>query len=155
MGGKTEKPSSDVGLTPLPEHDENPSENEIFSEDFVRALMAGDSATAAKVLRKIEQLPRSVHEIVADLLDGDPALAALFPYRLKLVPRRRGKPPASYAIKQAKEQTIALAVHFALIKFGKLESAVAHVRDQQKKLTGKSMSRSTIIKCFAAHRKKT
>ena len=153
---KPKAPFSPNELIPLLDDDiEPPSENGLIEDEFVQALAAGDAATAAKALRKLDALYRPVPDLLADLFDGDPVLGALFPYRLKLVPRKRGKPPLDYLTKQGKEQSIARAVALALVKFGNLESAVNYVEHQQAKLFGKKTSRSTIIKCFTAHRKKT
>jgi hypothetical protein len=92
---------------------------------------------------------------MADLFDGDPVYGDHYPYRLKLVPRRRGRPVVDSLTKQAKEQAIAQAVARALKKFGNLESAVTHVQHQQVSHTGKKMSRSAIIKCWAKRGKKS
>ena len=115
--------------------------------------MAGDALAAAKTLRQLDELLRSELELLADLFDGDPALAALFPYRLRLVPRRRGRPPVDYLTKQAKEQVIARLVAQALPKFVKVNAAVHHVEHQLAQM-GMKASRSAILKCFKAHREK-
>ena len=70
------------------------------------------------------------------------------------MPRRVGKPPVDYLTKQAKEQVIARAVILAKVKFGKLEAAIAHVRHHYKFLTNEKLSRSTILKCYSAHKDK-
>jgi hypothetical protein len=131
-----------------------PSEHEALQDEFVRTLMTGDAATGAKVLRKLDELNKPVLGYLADLLDGDPALTNLFPYRLKLVPRRRGRPPADYLTKQVKEQAIARAVALALRKFKKLDAAVNHVQHQYASRTGQAISRSAVYKCYAIHKDK-
>jgi hypothetical protein len=131
---------------------EPPSADDASHDRLARALMAGDEAAAAKALRELDELHNPLLEVLADLFDGDPVYGGLYPYRLKLVPRRRGRPPVDELTKQALEQTIARAVHYALPKFAKLEAAVAHV--QHELLKGKKLSRATIFKYYNAHRSK-
>ena len=152
---KPKAPSSSKEPIPLPDDDtEAPLAHEPSHDDLARALMAGDEAATAKALRKLDELHNPLLEVLADLFDGDPVYGGLYPYRLKLVPRRRGRPPVDELTKQVKEQAVARAVAHALDKFGNLESAVAHVQQHQQKLhTAKKMSRSAIIKCFTKRRK--
>jgi hypothetical protein len=138
---------------PLPEEGVEPdSEDEVERNNFLRALSAGNPVAAAKSLRKIDELTHVEREILADLLDGDPVLAHQYPYRLQLVPRKRGKPPVDYLTKIGREQAIARAVIRAIAEFGKLEAAIAHVQHQHKQRTKQTLSRSTIMKCYSAHR---
>ena len=140
---------------PLPEGSlEPPPEGETDRTTFIRALMAGNAATAANALRALDALTHTELDILADLFDGEPALADIYPYRLKLVPRKPGKPPTDYLTKQAREQALARAMILAIAKFGKVEAAVSHVQHQHKLLTNAKLSRSTIIKCYSAHKDK-
>ena len=94
-------------------------------------------------------------DVLAALFDGDPVYGDLFPYRIKLVPWRRGRPPVDSLTKQVKEQSIARAVASAMDKFGNVDAAVNYVQHQQMLHTGKKMSRSAIIKCWTKRRKKS
>lgn len=149
---KLNAPPSLKKPTPLQES-EHLSSDDAAQDDLARALMAGDEAAAAKALRKLDELHNPLLEVLADLFDGDPGYGDLYPYRLRLVARRRGRPPLDSLTKQAKEQSIARAVARALNKFGNLESAVAHLQHQQKLITGKKMSRSEIIRCWTRRKK--
>ena len=147
MNSKPKAPASPKEPIDLTDDDiEPPSKHEAIQDDFARALMAGDAAAAAKALRKLKELHSPMLDVLADLFDGDPVYGDLYPYRLKLVPRRRGRPVVDSLTKQAKEQAIAQAVARALKKFGNLEFAVTHVQHQQVSHTGKKMSRSAIIR---------
>jgi len=140
---------------PLPEDDIEPPSDGAAQDDFARALMKGEAAAAAKALRKLDGLARPMLDVLADLFDGAPEYGDMYPYRLKLVPRRRGRPPVDSLTKQGKEQAIAQALASALDKFGNLDAAVNHVQHQQMLHTGESMSRSAIIKCWTKRRKKS
>ena len=94
-------------------------------------------------------------DVLAALFDGDPVYGDLFPYRIKLVPWRRGRPPVDSLTKQFNERSVSRAVASALDKFGNLESAVNHVQQQQMLHAGKKMSRSAIVKCWSKRRKKS
>jgi hypothetical protein len=155
MKNKQKAPSSPKEPIPFPEDDaEPPPAGEAIRDDFTMALMAGNAAAGAKALRKLDELPRLDLETLADLFDGDPILSSLFPYRLKLVPRKRGKPPMSHLLKQAEEQVIARTFASAIAKFKKQAAAIAHVQHQYALGTGKKLSRSKILRCFAAHKEK-
>ena len=89
---KPKAPSSSKEPIPLPDDDtEAPLAHEPSHDDLARALMAGDEAATAKALRKLDELHNPLLEVLADLFDGDPVYGGLYPYRLKLVPRRRGR----------------------------------------------------------------
>jgi hypothetical protein len=116
------------------------------SEEFFEAIAEGDSKKAADALRRIDQLGPSDLQLLADLISGDPALAKLFPFRIKFARRTPGKPSDKLA-KSATAFQIARAVDHELTKCGKLEAAVETVGDR----TGRS--RATIFRALKLDKK--
>jgi hypothetical protein len=56
------------------------------------AFATGDKIESSRALRKLNAVAGADVKILADLLDDDPALPALFPWRLVLKLPRRGRP---------------------------------------------------------------
>jgi hypothetical protein len=98
------------------------------SDDLVEALVHGNPVETAAVLRRLEALERPELCVLADLLDG----ASAFPYKLRFVRRRRGKPSADYLQKQAEDFAIKRRFQIAFDKWGKYEAAVHEVVEQTK-----------------------
>jgi hypothetical protein len=63
-----------------------------LTEKFVEALMFRDGTAAADALRKLKELDGEALECLARLLEDSHAVDPLFPCRLELRYRRRGKP---------------------------------------------------------------
>ena len=144
---KKPKASSKEPIPLLGADTEPPSDRLAAQDDFARALQTGDAAAAAEALRKLDELDRPMLDVLAALIDGAPGYGDMYPYRLKLVPWRRGRPPVDSLTKEVKEQAIARAVASALDKFGNLESALTHMQHQL------NMSRSAILKRWAKRKK--
>ena len=98
------------------------------AEDAVcKALASGNESEAATALRKLHQLgePNGALELIADLLEDNPALRGLYPYRLQLKQRRKGTPPKDPLQKRARQFHLVLAV------LDELKNAAVDIENKQ------------------------
>jgi len=62
---------------------------------FLQALIEGDALTAGKSLRQLTSIDGYMKDVLADMLEGSPALESRFHWFLQFVARRKGSPPMS------------------------------------------------------------
>jgi hypothetical protein len=133
----------------MPDHEY--VEDDQAYEDLLYALQDGDGVAAAEAMRQLRDpiAPDSfLLRLLADMLEGNPSQDADFPWRLKMVARGRGRPPKPWA-RRANSRLIWREVKDALVRTGKLESAVAEVRKEY------GFSRATIFKAYSHEESKS
>ena len=121
------------------------------SEDLLYALQDGDGVAAGQAMRQLRDpiaIDSFLLRLLADMLEGNPSQSADFPWRLKMVGRRSGRPPKPWA-RQANSRWIWQKVKDALVHTGKLESAVAEVRKKY------GWSRAKIFKAYSHEESKS
>ena len=116
------------------------------SDDFAEALKCGDALAAADVLRRMKGLSAGDCELLADLFVDEPSIREIFPFLLKLIRSRPGK-PRDFLKKAAENTAIRWAVESARKEYGKNEAAVLHV------MKTKKLSRQRIFRALAATKK--
>ena len=112
------------------------------------AFATGDKIESSRALRKLNAVAGADVKILADLLDDDPALAALFPWRLILKLQRRGRPRRIMRT-SARQFTIAGMVAKARPRHKQMKSAVWEVCER----TG--LSSATVYKAVKIMRDKS
>jgi hypothetical protein len=141
LSAQTTAQQTDSEVVFAPEEDCEPDSPECRSANaFLEALARGDAPAVARGLRKMKQLDGVALEILADHFEGKPTPELIYPFILKFVRRRRGKPVDAWS--HAKPLARALAVNCALKTNRKKEAAVAEEMEK----TG--LSRSTIFKAL-------
>jgi hypothetical protein len=124
------------------EHDDEPIDDQA-REDLLFALMDGNGAAAAHALRHLrDPIDDFVRGLLADMLEGNPSQHSDFPWRLKMVGRRSGRPENAWS-RQATWHSIWKRVKEAQLRTGKLESAITEVRQRL------GFSRSKIFKAYS------
>ena len=111
-----------------------------LDSEFVDAMSRGDAPAVVRALRKMKQLDGVTLEILADHFEGTACPETIFPFELRFVRRRRGRPVDARS--QARPLHRAIAVNRALETCPKKEAAVADVMEK----TGRS--RATIFKAL-------
>lgn len=98
------------------------------SDDFAEALRGGDASKVADVLLRMGGLSQGDCQLLADHLTDKPL--PYFPFRLKFVSRRRGR-PAGDALQTAYDNArIERAFRVAYAESGKYKSAVKQVMSE-------------------------
>jgi hypothetical protein len=116
------------------------------SDDLAQALMCGDALAVGDVMRRMKGLGAGDCELLADLFVDEPSIRHIFPFRLKLIRSRRGK-PGNYMKRMAENTRIQWAVEDALKEYKNLEAAVAHVMET------KNLSRARIFRALKGMKK--
>ncbi len=119
-------------------------------EDLLYALQDGDGVAAGQAMRQLRDpiaIDSFLLRLLADMLEGNPSQSADFPWRLKMVGRRSGRPPKPWS-RRANSRWIWQKVKDALVHTGKLESAVAEVRKKY------GWSRAKIFKAYSHEERK-
>jgi hypothetical protein len=122
------------------------------SAEFFEAIAVGNSKAAADLLRRMVGLGPGDVQLLADLLSGDPVHAKLFPFVLKLVRRRRGRPSKDLLKKSDDQARAARAVERVHRKSGSVKLAVATVKEEQAKKGGAKWGRSKLFEARRAMR---
>jgi hypothetical protein len=93
LSAQTTAQQTDSEVVFAPEEDCEPDSPECRSANaFLEALARGDAPAVARGLRKMKQLDGVALEILADHFEGKPTPELIYPFILKFVRRRRGKP---------------------------------------------------------------
>ncbi len=125
--------------------DDEPIDDQAY-EDLRYALQDGDGVAAGQAMRQLRDpiaIDSFLLRLLADMLEGNPSQSADFPWRLKMVRRRSGRP------RRANSRWIWQKVKDALVHTDKLESAVAEVR------TKYGWSRSKIFEAYSHEESKS
>jgi hypothetical protein len=97
--------------------------------DFFEAIAAGEGAQVASALRALESLEGFPLEFLADLLDDAPLYRQIFPRRLKLAKRSRGRPKKKLdALKLKSLELGSATAFFKRIAAGKAPEAAKALR---------------------------
>jgi hypothetical protein len=118
-------------------------------DEVLEAFVRGDSPEAAKLLRGLEGVGAPELTLVADLLSNEPTLAELFPFRLKLIKRGRGR-PTNYLKNLAEDASITRAVARALAPHGTLEAPKGQLEAAVQTVIAQSKDKLTRRRIFSA-----
>jgi hypothetical protein len=100
------------------------------SDDFAEALKDGNAQVVADVLCRLGRLSLSDCELLADHFVGKPS--KLFPFRLKFVRGRRGRPAGDQFKKLQDDAKIKQVFDDEYAKTGKFEAAIKETMDKTK-----------------------
>jgi hypothetical protein len=128
----------------MPKKIEQPAHLEpATSEDLADALAAGDALAVGAVLRRMKGLSAGDCELLADLLADEPSIREIFPFRLKFIRSRRGK-PRDFMKRAAENTRIRWDFERARKEYKSFEAAVADVMKKRK------LSRARVLRAVAA-----
>jgi hypothetical protein len=116
------------------------------SDDFAEALKNGDALAVGDVLRRMKGLGVGDCELLADLFVHEPSIRELFPYRLRFVRSRVGRPTGDLLQKLHDKTRIKEIFSRALVKSGKYEAAVQETVEKTK------LSRTMVTGALAAQK---
>jgi hypothetical protein len=118
------------------------------SDDFAEALKNGDALAVGDVLRRMKGLGAGDCELLADLFFDEPSIRKLFPYRLRFIRSRVGRPTGDLVQKLHDNTRIKEIFSHALAKSGKYEAAVQETVEKTK------LSRTIVTGVLAAQKAK-
>jgi hypothetical protein len=118
------------------------------SDDFAEALKNGDALAVGDVLRRMKGLGAGDCELLADLFVDEPSIREIFPFRLRFVRSRVGRPTGDLLQKQHDKTRIEKIYSRAFAKSGKYEAAVQETVEKTK------FSRTIVTGVLAAQKSK-